>query len=731
MKHTLRAFLLGALLAGAAACDDDPTGSGPPAQVAVASGGDQSGPAGQNLAEAVTVEVTDDDGDPVEGVEVRFSVSSGGGSVSQAADSTDARGLASVQWRLGTVAADSQRLQVQVMRRGGGGVAATTVVRATAQPLAGRTLVAVSGNAQTAGVNTALADSLTVRVVDELGNGVPGVAVTWTASQFGGTVSPTSAITRANGTARAAWTLGGATGGASVVASAPALQPVTFTATATSPFTITITQPIAGRAYGDSLPVRATAQSATGPITRMTARVEGRAVNLAAGQGTLDLAGLAEGEKVLLVWAVTAAGDSGAAARPFVLNRAPQLTAVGPISGSVIRGNTARIDAECTDPSGCTRVAVYASRYPDDSRSQWTLLAEGTTSFHGDVSLAAWNGQPATLFVEATDALGGRSVAAFSVFAENTPAWTEVASGGLRALDVDATRILYVDSTGGALRLFLRARGGGAATELLAVPAGQNLETARLFPGGAIFATRTAIHEYRSGAVSLLATTSAFITHTLDVQGTWAAWNVGNTLYRRDLAGGTTVVVSTTADNGSHVGPNGDVAYRATGDDEIYRWRDGVSTPVSNGLRGYVPVTDGTQVVWGTGTSIYLWRGPGTAELLTSLAVTPTTPSFYEANGGWAAFVRPDAGGMGSVFTVAPDGTRRAASFGGDSRIAALGPDGSVVYLRLVNPLFRRFATRPPYTAQPVDIGANLGEIRFIGTELYVFVGRSVFRVSY
>lgn len=734
MKHVLKTVLLGALAAFAAACDDDPTGAGPPAQVTVSGGGGQTGPAGSTLAQPVAVTVTDADGEPVPGVEVRFTVISGGGSADPAVDSTDAQGAASTQWRIGTVAADSQALRVDVMRRGSQTVAATTTVRATATPTSDRTLTRVSGHAQTGATGTRLADSLVVRVLDQLGNPVPGVPVTWTVQEFGGSVSAASTPTRADGTARVAWTLGPVAGVFQVQAASPGLAPVSFGATATSAgIVVTVTQPTSARQWGDSLPIRATAQ-ANAPIVRMTARVEGRATNLSSGQGFLDLAGLAEGPKTLVVFAVTAAGDSAGKAVHFVYNRAPRLTVVGPGVGSVIRTGAARVDADCTDPSGCTRVAVYAADHPDDTRDRWTLVAEGTTSFHGDVPLGAYNGMRKVLFVEATDGLGGRSVAPLGpLFVESTPAWSEVASGGTQALDTDGTRILYVDSaSGGPLRVMVRALAGGTPTELLEVVADDgNPITGRLFPGGAIFATRDRVYEHRGSTTTLLATTP-YKGDLLQVEGSWAVYHAGDDIYRRDLAAGTSVLVAAgRGGGGSDVAVNGDVAYRGA-NDFIYRWRDGVSTQVSGGLTGRLPRIDPTQVIFGTPEgSTYLSRASVT--LLATLSPPPTARGWFEVHGGWAAFVKPDAGGIDHVFSVAPDGAQRQVSSGGRSRIVALGPSGEVVFVRPVNNSTepRRFLALPPYTAQPLDVGGSIGDMRFEGTELYAIVGRSVFRVNY
>jgi hypothetical protein len=726
MKTPLRIVLLAALGAGAVACDD-PTGAATPAQVAVTAGAGQTAPVATALPNPVAVRVTDDDGDPVSGVEVRFTVIRGGGSVSPAVDSTDAGGAASTVWTLGTVAADSQQLQVQVMHNGT--AVTSTIVHATAQPGAGTVLTRVSGDAQTGGVGTRLADSLVVRLVDPLGNPVPGVTVRWQVSPYGGTLSPLPSVTRADGTARVAWTLGVARGQAQVQADVPTIPgvaPVGFSATATSPIVVSIQSPLLNRTYGSALPVSASATTTAGTIVRMVARVQDREVELNDGNGTLNLAGLPEGPQMLAVVAYSSAGDSAAGRQPFVYNQAPQLTAVLPAEGTVIRNGVVRVDAECTDPSGCVRVAVHASEFGEPFPNDLPVLAEGMTSVHADVPISEYDGRRVYLVVRATDALGGVSVAYQVIYVEDTPTWTELASGGRQALDTDATRFLYVDSAaGGAAQIKVRALAGGAETVLLDVPAGEGRDVeGYLFPGGAIFATRHGIYEWRSGNTTLLAASGT--AYSLDVAGPWAAWSVSSTLYRRNLTTGSTQVVTTqSVNNGNEVAPNGDVAYTRSTDYDIVWWR-GAAIGGLQVAPAQEPLTDGTQVMFVRGSSIWLYR-TGDVEVLATLALPLAAHLHYEVNNGWAAWVTTGAGNSLEVWTLDPTGTRRRASSGGSSTIRALGPQGQVVFATGG----RRYLVEAPYTSAPLDIGGDIGTLRFEGDELYVFVGRSAFRVNY
>ncbi|HEX5871857.1 MAG TPA: Ig-like domain-containing protein, partial [Longimicrobium sp.] len=92
------------------------------------------------------------------------------------------------------------------------------------------TLSKVSGDGQTGRPGEALADDAVVRARTQAGVGIPGVPVTFSVTQGGGSVSRTTAGTDANGLAAVQWTLGPGEGPQTLSASAPGLGAVTFTA---------------------------------------------------------------------------------------------------------------------------------------------------------------------------------------------------------------------------------------------------------------------------------------------------------------------------------------------------------------------------------------------------------------------------------------------------------------------------------------------------------------------
>lgn len=195
-----RRWVLALLLTPLAACGgEDGTGPGEtPASVVIVLGDGQTGQVARPLPVSPTVEVRNDRGEPVSGASVSFSVESGEGSVSPSSATTDADGRASAAWTLGTSSSASHRLEA---RAGGESV----VFTAEAEPGPPARLEKSGGEGQSGDGGQALPDPLEVRVLDEFGNGVPGVRVRFSAG--GGTVSPAEAITGADGTASTSFTL--------------------------------------------------------------------------------------------------------------------------------------------------------------------------------------------------------------------------------------------------------------------------------------------------------------------------------------------------------------------------------------------------------------------------------------------------------------------------------------------------------------------------------------------
>jgi VCBS repeat-containing protein len=204
-------------------------GEGDPSKIEVAFGNGQTAPVGAKLGDAIVVKVTDSRGRPVEGEMVVFAIDAGGGSVDPTSMRTGGDGLASTSWTLGG-AAGQQRVTATVQ---GDGVPAGLVATFTASATsgAGALLEIASGDNQTAAVRSALPESLVVRVTDAEHNPVAGVPVEWSVGG-GGTITPASGLSDADGLVAAEWVLGGTAGPQTAQAAAAGITPVTFSSTA-------------------------------------------------------------------------------------------------------------------------------------------------------------------------------------------------------------------------------------------------------------------------------------------------------------------------------------------------------------------------------------------------------------------------------------------------------------------------------------------------------------------
>jgi hypothetical protein len=100
----------------------------------------------------------------------------------------------------------------------------------TSQP---STMAVVTGDSQTVPVNTALPDSLSVIVVGSFYEPISNETVTWTVLSGGGSVTPLTSQTDANGLAWTRYTAGATAGAVKIQAKVSSLPAVFFDATVT------------------------------------------------------------------------------------------------------------------------------------------------------------------------------------------------------------------------------------------------------------------------------------------------------------------------------------------------------------------------------------------------------------------------------------------------------------------------------------------------------------------
>ncbi len=198
------------------------------AKTSTNNGDAQSGTVGQPLASLLQVLVTEN-GTPSSGVTVNWGTSTPSGSLTPSSGPTDANGIATSGWALGTVSG-SQSAQATLSGAAGSPVTFT----ATAAPGTAASLAKAGGDNQTAVINTQLSAPAQAKVADQFGNGVPTVGVDWALS--GGTPSTATVPTNATGISPLNVTAGATVGPITITATSGALvgSPLTFTATATA-----------------------------------------------------------------------------------------------------------------------------------------------------------------------------------------------------------------------------------------------------------------------------------------------------------------------------------------------------------------------------------------------------------------------------------------------------------------------------------------------------------------
>jgi plastocyanin len=231
------------LLAGAAAaalvvgpsCSSGGGGTAPPptpaiAMTATSSGNGQTAQVGTLLPNPLRVVVTLSGAAQV-GTTVSWAAQGAGASVGASTSLTDASGIATATWTLGSTAG-TQNATATLAGASGSPVTFSATATAAPVPLIAKTASA-SGDAQSGTVATALANPLRVLVTL---SGAPqvGDTVAWAAIGTGSSVTPLKSVTDASGIATTSWTLGQTAGAQSATASLAGAtgSPVTFGATA-------------------------------------------------------------------------------------------------------------------------------------------------------------------------------------------------------------------------------------------------------------------------------------------------------------------------------------------------------------------------------------------------------------------------------------------------------------------------------------------------------------------
>lgn len=462
--------------------------------------------------------------------------------------------------------------------------------------------------------------------------------------------------------------------------------------------TVEILYPLENALGGPLLDVYATIAS-TFDVTVAQASVSGHSAALVFDDdqgwfhGVVDLTGLVETSHVLVVSAVDFSGAAAQQSRAFVFDSRPTITIATPFDGATASPDIA-VDVTCVD--------VLTS--PCDIRLEarvggtTTVLASGQDSITGSFDLSAFDGKLVTLRVVATDSASQSSFEDVDVHVEASPLLSVVARVPGKALDADATRVLYrATSPEGVWSLHVYDLGSGLTTEV-PVPIGKQADDARslLTPTGVIFIAKdiggnsltNELYDWNAGALVDLGYPNS--STSLVVAGDYAIWNSGTVLTRRRFSTSDNVVVATDAGNTENgVDASGSVAWWNSSY-QVHRWDDGVDTPLSNdvGLWNTYARIDGDIVLWRKRNSCcasqvfaIAMNVGGVETLLAPYDEWELAATFdFLPRNGWVAYTLPGTQLQRHVYLRDPSGvSTQLTGFAENARVRALSPTGEVM----------------------------------------------------
>jgi Leishmanolysin len=226
--QTRLCLLITAVTIAGTSCRSNNDTSGLPAAISVVAGANQQAAVGTPVTIAPSVRVQDGGGSAVSGATVRFTIASGGGTVIGDSAVTDVNGRATVgEWIMGTAPG------ANTLRAAVSGTSVSITVPATAVAGTGVSLRSAGQQGFLALAGQPVTPAPSVLVLDSFGNPVPGVSVTFTVAQGGGSVTGAVASSNASGVAQVgSWTLGSAAGLNVLVARIASGPTVSFTARA-------------------------------------------------------------------------------------------------------------------------------------------------------------------------------------------------------------------------------------------------------------------------------------------------------------------------------------------------------------------------------------------------------------------------------------------------------------------------------------------------------------------
>jgi Carboxypeptidase regulatory-like domain len=446
--------------------------------------------------------------------------------------------------------------------------------------------------------------------------------------------------------------------------------------------------------------------------------------------------------------ATDAAGNTARTAVLLRFDKRPVVTMSSP-QDDAFAAQSLRVAATCTDdhPAGCQALVIYASAGSTTIRK---VVAQA--SVDQTISLAEFDGTIVTVSARGADFVQDRIPrnvgVARTVYVDASPQLDSVASSGTGILiDANATHLLAFDGStiSGQPTDTLRRvdRGSGHSTVIHSV-LHERARAGALFTGGVIFFSGShpnSIREWRNGISSIIGTEASEL--SLKVEEPYAIWSSSSGVVRRQLTTGTNVTV-VNGPTHADVAANGDVVWNSGIPYEIFLFRDGTNTQLTNDGGGEfgnsAPVTDGIHIVYNRHNfppapfvgSIRLSDPGGEITLASNVNQSPfglEAGDDYEVNDGWIAFARLDMSSTQQIWRRSPAGEEsQVSAFGEPSTIEAMGPDGEIVFTSEATGTERRYRAR--VGESPDDISSELGEPVYIDGQLHVMMGATLLRVD-
>ncbi|HKW11893.1 MAG TPA: Ig-like domain-containing protein [Gemmatimonadaceae bacterium] len=214
--YAFRLALFAIAVAAVSACGESKLGPNVPASVSPASGDSQTILVGNHSSAPLIAVIKNSDGSPLPNIPVRWTVTSGGGSLLTLIDTTNANGEVSTTY-LSPAVAGPAKVNAAASGR-------STAFLITLAPDTVGTLIAFEGDGAAALVGFQLA--LVAKASDRFGNAIKGVDITWATN--GGTLQLPTGVTDSLGRASNTITVGPDTGKVAITA-ASRFNTITFT----------------------------------------------------------------------------------------------------------------------------------------------------------------------------------------------------------------------------------------------------------------------------------------------------------------------------------------------------------------------------------------------------------------------------------------------------------------------------------------------------------------------